>query len=63
LPTSLEILAINSELDKAVKANSLLAAQILAAQSGIPSANLRLINEETCGCRKLDHGLSASSLS
>jgi hypothetical protein len=59
----LEILAINSELDKAVKANSLLAAQILAAQSGIPSTNLTLINEETCWCRKRDHGLSASSLS
>jgi hypothetical protein len=47
LPKSLKILAINSELDKAVKANSLLAAQILAAQSGIPSANLTLINVES----------------
>jgi pimeloyl-ACP methyl ester carboxylesterase len=46
LPTSLKILAINSELDKAVKANSLVAAQILAAQSGIPAANLTLIDVE-----------------
>jgi pimeloyl-ACP methyl ester carboxylesterase len=43
LPTSLKILAINSELDKAVGANSLTAAEILAEQSGIPKSNLTLI--------------------
>jgi pimeloyl-ACP methyl ester carboxylesterase len=47
LPTSLKILAINSELDKAVGANSLQAAEILAEQSGIPMQNLTLIDRET----------------
>jgi pimeloyl-ACP methyl ester carboxylesterase len=46
LPTSLKILAINSELDKDLGANSLVAAEILAEQSGIPSENLTLINVE-----------------
>jgi hypothetical protein len=46
LPTSLKILAINSELDKALGANSLAAAEILAQQSGIPKANLTLIDRE-----------------
>jgi pimeloyl-ACP methyl ester carboxylesterase len=46
LPTSLKILAINSELDKAIGANSLIAAQILAEQSGIPNSNLTLIEVE-----------------
>jgi hypothetical protein len=47
LPKSLKIIAINSELDKAVKANSLQAAEILAEQSGIPKENLTLINVES----------------
>jgi pimeloyl-ACP methyl ester carboxylesterase len=46
LPTALKILAINSELDKALGANSLQAAEILAEQSGIPRANLTLIERE-----------------
>jgi pimeloyl-ACP methyl ester carboxylesterase len=46
LPKSLKILAINSELDKAVGASSLAAAEILAEQSGIPKENLTLINRE-----------------
>jgi pimeloyl-ACP methyl ester carboxylesterase len=46
LPTSLKILAINSELDKAIGANSLQAAEILAEQSGIPKSNLTLIERE-----------------
>jgi hypothetical protein len=46
LPTSLKILAINSELDKAVGANSLAAAEVLAEQSGIPKSNLVLIDRE-----------------
>jgi len=46
LPKSLKIIAINSELDKAVGANSLQAAEILAEQSGIPKQNLTLINVE-----------------
>jgi pimeloyl-ACP methyl ester carboxylesterase len=46
LPTSLKILAINSELDQAVGANSLEAAKILAEQSGIPAENLTLIDRE-----------------
>jgi hypothetical protein len=46
LPTSLKILAINSELDKAIGANSLIAAEILAEQSGIPKSNLTLIEVE-----------------
>jgi hypothetical protein len=49
LPTSLHILAINSELDKLIGPgfSSLTAAEILAEQSGIPSENLTLINEES----------------
>jgi pimeloyl-ACP methyl ester carboxylesterase len=46
LPTSLKILAINSELDKFFGANSLQAAEILAEQSGIPKSNLTLIERE-----------------
>jgi len=47
LPKSLKIIAIDTELDKIFGgANTLEAAQILAAQSGIPAANLTLINEE-----------------
>jgi pimeloyl-ACP methyl ester carboxylesterase len=44
LPTSLKILAINSELDKAIGGSSLKAAEVLAEQSGIPAANLTLID-------------------
>jgi pimeloyl-ACP methyl ester carboxylesterase len=44
LPSSLKILAIDSELDQAFGANSLSAAETLAAQSGIPSSNLTLID-------------------
>ena len=49
LPTSLHILAINSELDKLIGPgfSSLKAAEILAEQSKIPSANVTLIEEET----------------
>jgi len=47
LPTSLKILAINSELDKAFGSNSLVAAENLAEQSGIPSENLTLIDVES----------------
>jgi len=49
LPTSLHILAINSELDKLFGEgfNTLKAAEILAAQSKIPSANLTLVNVES----------------
>ena len=43
LPTSLKILAINSELGKQF---ALSAAEVLAEQSGIPSGNLTLINRE-----------------
>jgi len=46
LPPSLKILAINSELDKALGLNSLQAAEILAEQSGIPRENLTLIDRE-----------------
>jgi hypothetical protein len=47
LPKSLKILAIDTELDKFLGGgNTLEAAEILAAQSGIPSENLTLINEE-----------------
>ena len=44
LPTSLKILAIDTELDKAT---SRTAAEILAEQSGIPAENLTLINKES----------------
>jgi pimeloyl-ACP methyl ester carboxylesterase len=45
LPKSLKILAIDSELDKAVgSGNTLEAAEFLAEQSGIPKENLTLIN-------------------
>jgi hypothetical protein len=46
LPSSLKILAINSELDKAFGGNSLVAAEVLAEQSGIPHENLTLIDVE-----------------
>jgi pimeloyl-ACP methyl ester carboxylesterase len=47
LPTSLKILAIDTELDKYLGAgNTLQAAEILADQSGIPKTNLTLIDEE-----------------
>jgi len=50
LPKYLKILAIDTELDKAIEAagggNTLQAAEILAAQSGIPRHNLTLINRE-----------------
>jgi pimeloyl-ACP methyl ester carboxylesterase len=47
LPKSLKILAIDSELDKALgSGNTLEAAEFLAAQSGIPKENLTLINRE-----------------
>jgi pimeloyl-ACP methyl ester carboxylesterase len=49
LPKSLKILAINSELDKAVGPgfSTLTAAETLAEQSGIPAENLTLIDKET----------------
>ena len=47
LPTSLKILAISSELDKVFGASSLTAAEVLAAQSGIPAENLTLIDKES----------------
>jgi pimeloyl-ACP methyl ester carboxylesterase len=49
LPTSLHILAINSELDKLIGPgfSSLKAAEILAEQSKIPSSNLTLVEEES----------------
>jgi pimeloyl-ACP methyl ester carboxylesterase len=49
LPTSLHILAINSELDKLFGEgfNTLKAAEILAEQSKIPSSNLTLIEAES----------------
>ncbi len=48
LPKSLKILAIDTELDKLFGpgTNTLVGAEILAAQSGIPASNLTLINEE-----------------
>jgi len=48
LPTSLHILAIDSELDKLFGGGgtTLNEAEILAAQSGIPNSNLTLIEEE-----------------
>ena len=47
LPKSLKILAIDTELDKFLgSGNTLQAAEFLAEQSGIPSENLTLINEE-----------------
>jgi hypothetical protein len=46
LPTSLKILAISSELDKALGGSSLTAAEVLAQQSGIPPQNLTLIDAE-----------------
>jgi pimeloyl-ACP methyl ester carboxylesterase len=50
LPRSLQILAIDTELDKLLESsgsgNSLQAAEVLAAQSGIPKSHLKLINEE-----------------
>jgi pimeloyl-ACP methyl ester carboxylesterase len=47
LPSSLKILAISSELDKAFGASSLTAAEALAEQSGIPPANVTLIDAES----------------
>jgi pimeloyl-ACP methyl ester carboxylesterase len=47
LPTSLKILAIDTELDKFLgSGNTLQAAEVLAEQSGIPKENLTLIDEE-----------------
>jgi pimeloyl-ACP methyl ester carboxylesterase len=48
LPKSLKILAIDSELDKKLIAPraSLISAEVLAAQSGIPTQNLTLIEAE-----------------
>jgi pimeloyl-ACP methyl ester carboxylesterase len=46
LPTSLKILAIDSELDKLLQGNTLEAAVGLANLSGIPLRNLTLIDEE-----------------
>ncbi len=49
LPTSLHILAINSELDKLFggKFNTLAGAEELAAQSGIPPANVTTVDVES----------------
>jgi pimeloyl-ACP methyl ester carboxylesterase len=47
LPSSLKILAISSELDKAFGGSVLTSAEILAEQSGIPSENLTLIDKES----------------
>jgi hypothetical protein len=47
LPTSLKLLAISSELDKVFGGSTLTAAQILAEQSCIPSANVTLIDAES----------------
>jgi pimeloyl-ACP methyl ester carboxylesterase len=47
LPSDLKILAISSELDKVLGASTLTAAEILAEQSGIPAANLTLIDTES----------------
>jgi pimeloyl-ACP methyl ester carboxylesterase len=46
LPRSLKILAIDTELDKIIGGTALQAAEILAAQSGIPSSHLTLIDRE-----------------
>ena len=46
LPTSLKILAISSELDKLFGLSTLTDAEVLAEQSGIPKANLTLIDRE-----------------
>jgi pimeloyl-ACP methyl ester carboxylesterase len=46
LPSTLKILAISSELDKLFGSSTLTAAEILAAQSGIPPGNLTLIDRE-----------------
>ncbi len=45
LPSSLKILAIDSELDQSVGLNSLTDAEVLAEQSAIPKENLTLIDE------------------
>ncbi len=47
LPSSLKILAISSELDKAFGGSVLTSAEILAEQSGIPAENLTLIDKES----------------
>jgi pimeloyl-ACP methyl ester carboxylesterase len=48
LPTTLKILAISSELDKAFGGGSVLtSAEVLASQSGIPPENLTLIDKES----------------
>jgi hypothetical protein len=47
LPKSLKILAIDSELDKRLPAHTLEGAVALAKLSGIPLANLTLIEEES----------------
>jgi hypothetical protein len=49
LPASPKILAIDSELDRALGAHPLQAARALAEQSGAPQENLTLIDrEQTC---------------
>jgi pimeloyl-ACP methyl ester carboxylesterase len=47
LPSTLKILAISSELDKALGGSVLTAAEVLAEQSGIPHENLTLIDKES----------------
>jgi pimeloyl-ACP methyl ester carboxylesterase len=46
LPRSLQILAIDSELDKIIGGTALQATEVLAAQSGIPKSHLTLIDRE-----------------
>ncbi len=46
IPTSMKILAISTELDKLFGSSTLTAAEVLAEQSGIPKANLTLIDRE-----------------
>jgi pimeloyl-ACP methyl ester carboxylesterase len=47
LPRRLKILAIDTELDKIIReGNALQAAEVLAAQSGIPSSHLTLVDRE-----------------
>jgi hypothetical protein len=46
IPTSMRILAISTELDKLFGSSTLTAAEVLAEQSGIPKANLTLIDRE-----------------
>ena len=46
LPSSMKILAISTELDKLFGSSTLTGAEVLAEQSGIPKANLTLIDRE-----------------